>query len=170
MTEKTTWILPNGTEAPLNYPGGLYLSRTGITQLPEGLSVGGDLYLSGTGITQLPEGFSINKFSSQQIKEDLFKILNLTQDEVCGLLAAIENGEVNGSTYEGRCACLVGTLANMRHCSYLALEGIKPDPHRPAERFFSYIKQGDKPDSSPFSRTARQWVAEWMDQHALTTP
>ncbi len=33
------------------YGGSLYLSGTGITSLPEGLTVGGYLYLSGTGIT-----------------------------------------------------------------------------------------------------------------------
>jgi len=41
------------------YGGALDLSGTGITRLPEGLSVGGSLDLSGTGITSLPEGLSV---------------------------------------------------------------------------------------------------------------
>ncbi|MBO8135534.1 hypothetical protein IM678_16975, partial [Dickeya fangzhongdai] len=47
--------LPEG----LSVGGSLYLRGTGITSLPEGLSVGGSLYLRGTGITSLPEGLSV---------------------------------------------------------------------------------------------------------------
>jgi len=39
--------------------GNLDLSGTGITSLPEGLTVGGSLYLRGTGITSLPEGLTV---------------------------------------------------------------------------------------------------------------
>ena len=44
------------------YNGYLYLSGTGITSLPEGLTVGGSLDLSGTGITSLPEGLTVGGF------------------------------------------------------------------------------------------------------------
>jgi hypothetical protein len=37
----------------------LDLSGTGVTELPEGLSVGGYLDLRGTGVTELPEGLSV---------------------------------------------------------------------------------------------------------------
>ncbi len=37
----------------------LYLHGTGITALPDNLSVGGHLYLDGTGITALPENLSV---------------------------------------------------------------------------------------------------------------
>ncbi|MDD2862581.1 MAG: hypothetical protein PHI71_16155, partial [Acidiphilium sp.] len=43
----------------LHVGGGLDLSGTGITALPEGLHVGGSLYLSGTGITALPDGLHV---------------------------------------------------------------------------------------------------------------
>jgi hypothetical protein len=43
----------------LEVGGGLNLSGTGITQLPDNLRVGGDLYLRGTGITQLPDNLSV---------------------------------------------------------------------------------------------------------------
>ena len=39
--------------------GSLYLSNTGITALPENLTVGGSLYLSGTGITALPKNLTV---------------------------------------------------------------------------------------------------------------
>lgn len=41
------------------YRGDLYLSGTGITSLPEGLTVGGSLNLAGTGITSLPDGLAV---------------------------------------------------------------------------------------------------------------
>ena len=42
-----------------NNGGSLDLRGTGITALPEGLTVGGSLYLRGTGITALPEGLTV---------------------------------------------------------------------------------------------------------------
>jgi len=42
------------------YGGYLDLRGTGITSLPEGLTVGGSLDLSGTGITSLPEGLTVS--------------------------------------------------------------------------------------------------------------
>ena len=42
-----------------HYNGNLDLRGTGITSLPEGLTVGGYLDLSGTGITSLPEGLTV---------------------------------------------------------------------------------------------------------------
>ena len=42
--------------------GGLSLSGTGITSLPEGLVVGDSLDLSGTGITSLPEGLTVGGY------------------------------------------------------------------------------------------------------------
>ena len=46
--------LPEG----LTVGGALDLGGTGITALPEGLTVGGSLYLRGTGITALPASIS----------------------------------------------------------------------------------------------------------------
>ena len=47
--------LPDG----LTVGGDLYLRGTGITALPDGLTVGGSLYLRGTGITALPDGLTV---------------------------------------------------------------------------------------------------------------
>ena len=40
-------------DGELHYGGNLDLEGTGITQLPEGLTVGGDIYIRGTGITDI---------------------------------------------------------------------------------------------------------------------
>ena len=47
--------LPDG----LTVGGGLGLRGTGITSLPDGLTVGGGLDLRGTGITSLPDGLTV---------------------------------------------------------------------------------------------------------------
>ena len=42
--------------------GSLYLSGTGITKLPDNLTVGGSLNLRGTGITELPDNLTVGGY------------------------------------------------------------------------------------------------------------
>ena len=81
---------------------------------------------------------------------------------VVGLRAAIAEGRIDGSTYEGDCACLVGTLANVRHVRYDAIPSLRPNSSRPIERFFLAIRRGDTPETSTFSRLALEWTDEWL--------
>ena len=53
-TLKTTLEVDGPIDGDLDLSG-----NTGITALPDGLSVGGSLYLRGTGITALPDGLSV---------------------------------------------------------------------------------------------------------------
>jgi hypothetical protein len=69
---------------------------------------------------------------------------------------------VDGSTYTGDCACLVGTIANVRHCKYNDLGTLKPNCDRPAEKFFMGIRGGDTPETNEVSRIALAWVDEWL--------
>ena len=46
----------------LNYSGSLYLCGTGITSLPDNLTVGGSLDLRGTGITSLPDNLTVGGY------------------------------------------------------------------------------------------------------------
>ena len=57
--EKITGLRLDERDGHPYYGGDLYLRGTGITSLPEGLTVGGSLYLRGTGITSLPEGLTV---------------------------------------------------------------------------------------------------------------
>jgi hypothetical protein len=82
---------------------------------------------------------------------------------VAGLREALIAGKVDGSTYEGDCACLVGTIANVAHCHYEALPHLKPDSSRPIEVFFCSIKKGDTPETNQFSKLAVEWIDEWID-------
>lgn len=71
-------------------------------------------------------------------------------------------GRVDGSTYEGKCACLVGTIANVRGAKYDALGALKPNFSRPIECWFMGIKKGDTPETNVPAKWAAQWIDEWL--------
>jgi uncharacterized protein YjbI with pentapeptide repeats len=101
------------------------------------------------------------------IRDDIWAILSSAPAEVAGLRTAIAEGRIDGSTYEGACCCMVGTLANVRHCKYSEIPLLKPNSSRPAERFFAAIKAGDTPKTSQFSKLALEWVDLWLaNMHA----
>jgi hypothetical protein len=96
------------------------------------------------------------------IKTDFFDVLLRAPREVPALRAALMAGGVDGSTYEGECACLVGTIANARHANHRELgAGLKPDSSRPAERFFLAIRKGDTPDTNGAAKIAVEWIDEF---------
>jgi uncharacterized protein YjbI with pentapeptide repeats len=97
------------------------------------------------------------------IRNDFWSILLFAQPEIAGLRTAIVEGRIDGSVYKGECACLVGTIANVRKCDVNDLKGnLEQNSSRPAERFFMGISKGDKPENNPVSKI----VLEWLDQFA----
>jgi hypothetical protein len=102
-------------------------------------------------------------------KEDLYKILDSAPNEVEGVLKALQEGRVNGSTYSGECACLVGTIANIRNCDYRELGVIEPNIDRPAERWFMAIRTGDTPENHPITKITAEWVQEYLDNRPKAT-
>jgi len=106
------------------------------------------------------------------IREDFVQVLNAAPAEVPGLLEALRAGKVDGSTYEGDCACLVGTIANVRGCYYGELGALKPDSSRPAERWFLAIAKGSTPENNPVAKITEGWIVEWLANGpaALPTP
>ena len=103
-------------------------------------------------------------------KADFYAVLDLAQAEVPGLYMALVDGRINGSTYTGECACLVGTIANVRHCNYVALEGLTPDGDRPAERLFLAIKKGDTPENNQVSAIVKGWMESYMASKGINVP
>jgi uncharacterized protein YjbI with pentapeptide repeats len=96
-------------------------------------------------------------------KTDFWEILLRAPREIAGLRSALVEGRVDGSTYEGVCACLVGTIANVRGINYDDLgNGIKPDSDRPAERWFMNIRKGDTPETNQVSALTVQWLDEFV--------
>jgi hypothetical protein len=75
------------------------------------------------------------------------------------LIDALKNGRVDGSTYTGQCACLVGTIANVRGVDYATLEH---NARRPIERFFAGISEGDTPETNQTSKIAVEWAEQWL--------
>ena len=106
------------------------------------------------------------------VRDDLWAVLSAAPAEVPALLTALHDGKVDGSTYSGDCACLVGTIANARGCGYDALgPALKPNGSRPAERFFLGINPGDTPENNQAAKLAYEWASEWYDRmQAAFTP
>jgi uncharacterized protein YjbI with pentapeptide repeats len=102
------------------------------------------------------------------IKNDLFVVLLHGKKEIGFLKENIVNGNIDGSTYDGKCACLSGTLANAAKHNNGKEEGkrIKSimdcrDSSRPIERFFSGIKKGDTPENNQVSKLVLEWIEEF---------
>jgi uncharacterized protein YjbI with pentapeptide repeats len=94
-------------------------------------------------------------------KADFWSILLKSQSEIAGLKKALQNGKVDGSTYTGECACLVGTIANIKKCNHEQIPNIKPDSNRPAEKWFLGIRKGDTPETSEMSKLTLEWIEEF---------
>ena len=104
------------------------------------------------------------------VRRDVWSVLDITPAEVPVLREKLVAGEVNGSCYEGSCACLVGTIANVRGVAFDAVEemgGLRPDSSRPAEQWFMPIRPGDVPVDEPEregqyrAAAAVRWIDEW---------
>ena len=99
----------------------------------------------------------------QMFRDDIWGVLSSAPAEVKGLLKALEDGKVDGSTYEGSCACLVGTIANVRGCKYDAVKGLSPNSSRPAEVWFMQIRKGDTPKTNKAAKQAHEWISQWLE-------
>src|SRR5579872_7397616 len=100
-------------------------------------------------------------------RDDIRTVLETSPNEVGGLLKALWQGRINGSAYHGECACLVGTIANVRGCKYTEIPNLKPDSDRPAERWFLNIRTGDTPVTNPVAAFACAVIAEWMHERGI---
>ncbi len=102
------------------------------------------------------------------VRDDLWAVLSAAPAEVPALLLALNEGRVDGSCYDGPCACLVGTIANARGCAYGELAPLlRADSRRPAEAFFMAIHEGDTPATNQACKLAIEWVEEWLTRMRL---
>ncbi len=101
-------------------------------------------------------------------RQDFWDVLLRAPSEITGVRAALTEGRVDGSTYSGECACLIGTIGNIRHQSHDELgNGLSPDSGRPAEQWFMGIKKGDTPETNTQSALAVKWLDELTGLLAL---
>jgi hypothetical protein len=96
------------------------------------------------------------------VRDDLWAVLSASPAEVEGLRQALIDGRVDGSVYDGECACLLGTLANVRGCTVAELPGLKKNAGRPAEQWFLGINKGDTPKTNDAAKTALAWIDQWL--------
>lgn len=100
----------------------------------------------------------------RSFKADFWSILLTARNEVPGVIAALKEGRVDGSTYAGECACLVGTIANVRGVDVYDSSEIERDSNRPAEQWFLMIRKGDKPGDDTGGGFAAQKALEWAEE------
>ena len=139
---------------------GTDLTRANLTRanLTRANLTGADL--TGTDLTRA----YLTRANLTGVRNDLWDVLIRARHEVPGLLAALRSGKVDGSTYQGECACLVGTIANVRHESVDHLgHGLKPNSCRPIERWFMAIRKGDTPEISQVAKITEGWIVEFLD-------
>ncbi len=109
-------------------------------------------------------GASLRGADLSPIRDDLHAVLDTARAEVPGLLAALRAGKVDGSTYTGECACLVGTIAHVRHCS---VDDLACDSSRPIERFFMALRPGHTPQNHPVAAIVERWIVDYCAQHEI---
>ena len=97
-----------------------------------------------------------------EIREDFRAVLDAAPVEVPALLVALREGRIDGTTYEGECSCLIGTIATTRGVDHRALGDLRPDADRPAERWALAIRRGDTPENSQSARILEGWIVEWL--------
>jgi hypothetical protein len=98
------------------------------------------------------------------IESDFYHVLVRARAEAPGLLLALREGRVDGSTYSGECACLVGTIANIKGEAYTALPDLSPDSDRPIERFFMNINKGDTPETNQTAKIVEGWLLRFLGE------
>ena len=91
----------------------------------------------------------------------MFLLLIHAKSEIESLKKAIIDGKIDGSTYEGECACLCGTLEKTKNTDLKNKIFDLRDSSRPIEMFFQGIKKGDMPETNQFSKLALEWVEEF---------
>jgi len=100
-------------------------------------------------------------------RKDFLAVLLPLKNEVAEFYKHLLDGRIDGSTYEGECACLKGTFANIKKCNYNTLN---PDDKSSSEILFLAIKEGDTPETNQVSAIVKEWTLEFMKEHALIVP
>ncbi len=113
-------------------------------------------------------GANLSRANLSLIKKDFFERLILAKNEVSGLYDHLMRGKIDGSCYEGECACFCGTVANIRKENFRELTNkLSPDSDSPTERWFRAIRKGDSPDNNQVAAITARWIKEFMEKEGL---
>lgn len=109
------------------------------------------------------KGIDLESAKIDGIRKDVYAVLDSSPNEVPTLLSKLQAGRIDGQYYETECACLIGTLAKARDCSYTLLT---PNYHRLAEVWFLALCPGDTPLNNPIARLTERWILQWVAAQA----
>jgi hypothetical protein len=116
-------------------------------------------------------GADLSGANLSEIKADFLTRLALAESEIPGLYDYLQKGKVDGSSYEGECACFVGTVAKLRNENYGRLTcDLRPDSSSPTERFFMGILKGDTPSNNQISKFVCEWIEEYAKEKGIKLP
>ncbi len=107
-----------------------------------------DANLRGANLWQLPKDYIY------QCSRDILSIFGYLKNEVPFLKKMLVEGKVDGTQYEGDCACLLGTLANGDGGMDKICQNIpfyEKGTHNPGEAWFWNIREGDTPENNQFA-------------------
>jgi hypothetical protein len=109
----------------------------------------------------------------RSLKADLWMTLTQARPEIPAFIQSMLDGLIDGSQYEGECACLVGTLSNIRGKNFA---DAFPDhsSSNPAEQWFLMIRKGDKPGDDTGGGfaigKALQWTLDYCEVSGVKLP
>jgi Pentapeptide repeats (8 copies) len=132
---------------------------------------GADLYGANLSRANL-SGADLYGANLSEVKRDFISVIEKMPDEIPFLYKALLDGRIDGSVYEGECACLKGTLANAKKCSVNDLSefGIEKASSSPSERWFMAINKGDIPENNQVSRLTKEWIEEYCKDNRISLP
>jgi len=105
-------------------------------------------------------------------KKDFIRVISAMKTEIAGLFKAMWDGKIDGSKYSGECACLKGTLANVKGCGVGALGdfGLACNSDEPSEKWFMAIRIGDNPENNRVSKLTVAWIEEFCKEQNIQLP
>lgn len=109
-------------------------------------------------------GVNLREAKVEEIKQDMFQVLAMAPNEVANLKKAVIEGRIDGSTYQGDCACLNGTLSKSEEKEVVQYLFSLRDASRPIEKFFLGINIDDTPKNNPISELVLEWIEEFEQQ------
>ncbi len=94
-------------------------------------------------------------------------IFQALKSELPFLREKLIKGEVNGTQYEGDCACLIGTLGNAnggvdKVCNVIPY--YERGLHNPGEQWFWQIREGDTPENNFFADHALKLIDKVLEK------
>lgn len=114
-------------------------------------------YLNGVDLT----GITFIDANLTPIKNDFFRILLRAIPEIHNLAKALIDGKIDGSVYNGDCACLCGTLEKSKNCRIRENVYVERNCDSPIESFFKNINPGDNIENSEYVKQVFRWLIEF---------